>query len=40
VSAGTSVAGLTGGGITLALVWLVAWLIRRRHQVESRRKAE
>jgi cobalt/nickel transport system permease protein len=40
VSAGTSVAGLTGGGITLALVWLVAWLIRRRHQIESRRKAE
>ena len=29
VSAGTSVSGLAGGGITLALVWLVALVIRR-----------
>jgi len=40
VNAGTSVAGVIGGAITLALVWLIAWLIRRRQQIESRRSAE
>jgi hypothetical protein len=30
VDGGTSLAGIVGGAITLALVWLVAMLLKRR----------